>query len=219
MLNSNLAKLSALQSNTHPGRQSLRAVFSGIIETTSPVLELQDTGGGRAVWISKPRGWKLQPGESVCVEGVCSTVQEQNRRAFRVIYMGETLRRSTLGRLQPGERVNLERSLTPASLIGGHLVQGHVDTTARIARVRNGGEAKIYEFSLPSRFSRYLVEKGSVAVDGISLTVVKAGRARFTVSLLDYTLQRTTLGAKGRGDLVNIEVDLLAKYVERLLAS
>jgi len=194
-------------------------VFSGIIETTSPVLELQDTGGGLAVWILKPRGWKLQPGESVCVEGVCSTVQEVNRRAFRVIYMAETLRRSTLGGLRRGDKVNLERSLTPASLIGGHLVQGHVDTTARITQVRNDGEAKIYEFRLPSRFSRYLAEKGSVAVDGVSLTIVKAGRASFTVSLLNYTLQRTTLGAKGRRDLVNIEVDMLAKYVERLLAS
>ena len=219
MINSNLAKLSALRSNTYPWRQLLNAVFSGIVEITSPVLELQDAGGERGVWISKPKGWKLQPGESVCVEGVCSTVQESNRRAFRVIYMPETLRRSTLGGLLPGSTVNLERSLTPASLIGGHLVQGHVDATARITRVRNDGEAKIYEFGLPSRFSRYLVEKGPVAVDGISLTIVKAGRASFTVSLLEYTLRRTTLGGKRPGGLVNIEVDLIAKYVERLLAS
>lgn len=182
-------------------------------------MKVADTCGGRAVWISKPPGWKLQPGESVCVQGVCSTVQQMNRRTFGVIYMAETLRRSTLGLLRSGEPVNLERCLTPASLIGGHVVQGHIDTTARITRIRADGETKTYEFNMPRRFSRYLAEKGSVAVDGISLTVVKPTGARFTVSLLDYTLKRTTLGGKDRGDLVNIEVDILAKYVERLLAS
>ena len=194
-------------------------MFSGIVETTSHVLKLEENSGGRSVWISKPPGWMLQPGESVCVQGVCSTVQRVNRRAFGVIYMAETLRRSTLGSIQPGERVNLERCLTPASLIGGHVVQGHVDTRARITRVKTEGEAKVYEFTLPARFCRYLARKGSVAVDGISLTVIKAGRRNFAVSLLDYTLRRTSLGTKGRGDLVNVEVDILAKYVERLLAS
>lgn len=180
------------------------------------VLTLQDAGGERAVWISTPHGWKVRPGESICVDGVCSTVQELKRRAFKVIYMRETLRRSTLGRLKRGDSMNLERSLTPASLIGGHLIQGHVDSTARITRVRGGrGGAKGYTFRLPPRFSRYIVEKGSVAVDGISLTVVKAGRASFTVSLLDYTLQRTTLGGKACGDLVNLEVDVMAKYVAK----
>ncbi|MGH9359990.1 MAG: riboflavin synthase [Terriglobia bacterium] len=195
-------------------------MFSGIVEAKSLVLTLKDTGGECVAWISTPKGWKVQPGESVCVEGVCSTVQELKRRAFKVIYMSETLRRSTLGRLRRGDPVNLERSLTLASLIGGHLIQGHVDTTARIRDIRaGGGGAKTYAFSLPPRFLRYIVEKGSVAVDGVSLTVVKAGRAAFTVSLLDYTLQRTTFGGKTCGDLVNIEVDILAKYVERLLAS
>lgn len=193
-------------------------MFSGIVETTSPVEQIDDSSGQRWVRIRRPAGWKLQPGESISVEGVCSTVQEVNRRTFQVIYMPETLWRTTLKNLQPGEKVNLERSLTLGSLIGGHLVQGHVDATARIRRIREDGGAKSYEFEFPTRLGRYLVEKGSVAVDGISLTVVKVPPGRFTVSLLDYTLSHTTLGGKTPGQEVNIEVDILAKYTEKLLA-
>ncbi len=194
-------------------------MFSGIVEATSRVVKLEDTKGQRVAWIARPRGWKLKAGESVSVDGVCSTVQEVNRGTFRVIYMFETLRRTTLGRMSSGCTLNLERSLTLNSLIGGHLVQGHVDSTARIVGVHSDGAASVYEFSLPERFARYLVEKGSVAVDGISLTVIETRRPGFSVSLLDYTLQHTTLGAKGRGDSVNVEVDLLAKYVEKLFPS
>lgn len=153
----------------------------------------------------------------MCVEGVCSTVQAVNLEAFRVIYMTETLRRSTLGDLQPRSLVNLERSLTLKSLIGGHLVQGHVDSVARVAATRKDGSAMIYEFAAPARILRYIVEKGSVAIDGISLTVVRAWKDRFNISLLEYTLARTTLGGKDRGSRVNIEVDMIAKYVEKLL--
>lgn len=131
--------------------------------------------------------------------------------------MPETLRLTTLVDARRMACVNLERSLTLDGLIGGHLVQGHVDTSARIAIIENEGEAKLYEFKIPRRFSRYIADKGSIAVDGISLTVVKSRVGRFTVSLLDYTLKRTTLGNKRPGDRVNIEVDVLAKYVEKLL--
>ncbi|MGH9377490.1 MAG: riboflavin synthase [Terriglobia bacterium] len=182
------------------------------------MLALEDISGRRSVAIRKPRGWRLREGESVCVEGVCSTVQAVKPAAFQVIYMPETLRRSTLGDLRSGSMVNLERSLTLQSLIGGHLVQGHVDAAARILRTRKDGAAAIYEFAAPRRILRYLVEKGSIAIDGISLTVVSALRDRFTVSLLEYTLSRTTLGQKGRGSRVNIEVDMIAKYVEKLSA-
>jgi riboflavin synthase len=166
--------------------------------------------------LMKPRGWKLRVGESVSVEGVCSTVAKLNGRLFQATYMPETLRRTTLGALGAGSRVNLERSLRLSSLIGGHLVQGHVDGTARISKVTPEGEAKIYEFETAKGVSRYIVEKGSIAVDGISLTVVKTAPERFAVSLLRQTLERTTLGGKGVGDRVNIEVDLLAKYIEKL---
>jgi riboflavin synthase len=193
-------------------------VFSGIVETTSEVLSVAESRGQRAVHIRKPRGWNLRPGESVCVEGVCSTVQRRVNGSFQVTYMPETLRRSTLAALRPGKRVNLERSLTLRSFLGGHLVQGHVDTQAHIRSIRPEGSAKIYEFTVPRRYSRYMVEKGSITVDGISLTLVDVQQGKFSVSLLAYTLDRTTLGDKLPGDAVNIEVDVLAKYVENLLA-
>lgn len=193
-------------------------MFSGIVQTTSPVLKIEDDQDQRIIWIRTPKGWHLCEGESVCIDGVCSTVQQRNLGSFQVIYMRETLRRSTLGDLRPRSQVNLERSLTLRSLIGGHLVQGHVDTTARILKIRREGEARIYTFGIAPRSAHYLVEKGSVAVDGISLTVMEVQRASFTVSTLSYTRARTTLGSKGPGDQVNIEFDILAKYVERLLA-
>lgn len=192
-------------------------MFSGIVETTSEILKVDSRPGHRRVAIRKPRGWRLQEGESVCVEGVCSTVQAVNLGAFQVIYMAETLRRSTLAELKPQGTVNLERSLTLKSLIGGHLVQGHVDAVGHVAVTRKDGPATVYEFAAPKGLLRYIVEKGSVAIDGISLTVTRAWKDRFSVSLLEYTLARTTLGGKKRGSRVNIEVDMIAKYVEKLL--
>ncbi len=191
-------------------------MFSGIVEKTSGVLRVEDVRDQRVMVIRKPRGWRLRPGESVSVEGVCSTVQKLANGSFQVTYMPETLRSTTLGGMIAGGRVNLERSLTLTSLLGGHLVQGHVDTTARLASISSEGEAKIYEFAVPARYSRYIVAKGSVAVDGVSLTVVRERRGRFSTSLLAYTLAHTTLGQKVPGDLVNLEVDVLAKYVESL---
>lgn len=192
-------------------------MFSGIVEILSPILEIDNARKQRIITIRKPQGWKLRDGESVSVEGVCSTVQSVNRNTFRLVYMPETLRKTTLGKLRPGDEVNLERSLTLQSLIGGHLVQGHVDTTARIKEIQDEGEARIYTFEVPARFSRYIVPKGSIAVDGISLTVVRAARTEFQCSLLAYTLNHTTLGLKRKGQTVNVEVDILGKYIERLL--
>jgi riboflavin synthase len=192
-------------------------VFSGIVETTSPVLGVSKARRQSVLTIRKPRGWKLQDGESVSVEGVCSTVQSFDKNSFRVVYMPETLRKTTLGELKAGDAVNLERCLTLQSLIGGHLVQGHVDATARIASIQSEGEARLFTFAIPERLSRYIVSKGSIAVDGISLTVVRAARSTFQCSLLAYTLEHTTLGGKKPGQQVNIEVDILGKYIERLL--
>jgi riboflavin synthase len=192
-------------------------VFSGIVETTSPVLSISNARQQRIMTIRKPHGWKLQDGESISIEGVCSTVQSFDRNSFRVVYMPETLRKTTLGGLKTRDAVNLERCLTLQSLIGGHLVQGHVDTTARVKSIKNEGEARLYTFQLPAKFSRYIVPKGSIAVDGISLTVVEATRTTFQCSLLAYTLDHTTLGGKRPGHEVNIEVDILGKYIERLL--
>lgn len=192
-------------------------MFSGIVETTSPILKINSAREQRILTIRKPQGWKLKDGESVSIEGVCSTVQSFDRNSFRVVYMPETLRKTTLGKLQTGDEINLERCLTLQSLIGGHLVQGHVDTTAEIRAIRNEGDAKLITFAIPPRFSRYIVPKGSIAVDGISLTVVEATRSTFQCSLLAYTLSHTTLGGKRPEHQVNIEVDILGKYIERLL--
>lgn len=192
-------------------------MFSGIVETTSPVLSVSNVRKQRILTIRKPRDWKLHDGESVSIEGVCSTIQSFNHGSFRVVYMPETLRKTTLVGLEAGDEVNLERCLTLQSLIGGHLVQGHVDATARIKAIRNEGEAKLFTFAIPARLSRYIAPKGSIAVDGISLTVVEATRSKFQCSLLAYTLNHTTLGGKPPGRKVNIEVDILGKYVERLL--
>ncbi len=192
-------------------------MFSGIVETTSPVLSVSNAREQRILTIRKPRDWKLHDGESVSIEGVCSTIQSFKNGSFRVVYMPETLGKSTLGGLKPGDEVNLERCLTLESLIGGHLVQGHVDTTARIKAIQSEGAARLFTFSIPARFSRYIVPKGSIAVDGISLTVVEATRSMFQCSLLAFTLSRTTLGGKRPGRQVNIEVDILGKYIERLL--
>lgn len=192
-------------------------MFSGIVETTSPITSVSTARGQRTFSIRKPRGWKLSEGESVSVEGVCSTVQKTTNNHFQVTYMPETLRKTTLGTLQPKNEVNLERSLTLSSLIGGHLMQGHVDTTAKIRSIADEGEAKIYTFEVPAEFSRYIAPKGSIAISGVSLTVVNPRRNTFQVSLLAYTLKHTTLGRKRKGQRVNIEVDMLAKYIERLL--
>lgn len=191
-------------------------MFSGIIETVGRVTAVRDSAAERVMAISLPSGWKLAEGESVAVEGVCSTVQRRSRRDFEVVYMRETLRRTTLGTLRVGSPVNLERSLRLNALVSGHLVQGHVDATARIRGIRPDGSARIYEFAIPAKYRRYMVEKGSIALDGISLTVKAETPHGCTVSLLAYTLAHTTLGGKTAGDRVNVEADVVAKYVEKL---
>ncbi len=191
-------------------------MFSGIVEAIGRVSAVRDTPQERVVVIRLPAGWKFGEGESVAVEGVCSTVQRRSAADFEVVYMHETLRRTTLGTLRRGSPVNLERSLRLNALVSGHLVQGHVDATARIRGIRQDGSAKIYEFAIPSRYRRYVVEKGSIALDGISLTVKSETPHGCTVSLLAYTLAHTTLGQKRKGDRVNVEADVIAKYVEKL---
>jgi riboflavin synthase len=191
-------------------------MFGGIVQKVGLVVGVRDFPGQRVVSIGTPARWHLAEGESVAVEGVCSTVQAKAGRSFRVVYMNETLRRTTLGSLEKGHPVNLERSLRLNGIVGGHLVQGHVDTTAGIWRLHKDGQARIYEFVVPARYLRYIVEKGSVAIDGISLTVAATTARGFRVSLLEYTLKHTTLGAKKPGDRVNIEVDLVARYLAKL---
>jgi riboflavin synthase len=153
------------------------------------------------------------PGDSIAVSGVCLTVVEIANGRFTVDVVHETLRRSTLHGLAVGDRVNLERAMAVGDRLGGHIVQGHVDGTGIL---RSREPSGLTRFSLPSRLSRYLVEKGSITVDGVSLTVVDAGSDEFSVALIPTTREVTTLGLRDQGDEVNIEVDVLAKHLERL---
>jgi riboflavin synthase len=194
-------------------------VFTGIVEETGTVERLLDQGD--AVRLSVRAGTVLdgtELGDSIAVDGCCLTVAEVHGDVWTADVMQETLDRTTLGARATGDRVNLERAVTPATRLGGHLVQGHVDGVGTVLSRSPGDHWEIVEVSLPAGLGRYLVEKGSVTVDGVSLTVVDAGTDRFTVSLIPETLARTTLGVRAPGDQVNLEVDVIAKHVERLLA-
>ncbi len=189
-------------------------MFTGIVEEIG-LVEKASPGALRIRAAQVVRG--LRPGESVAVDGVCLTVARVDRRSFEVELGPATLQRTTLGHRRAGDPVNLERALTPKSRLGGHLVQGHVDGVGRVRRVRPDGVARWLDIAAPREVWRYLVERGSVTVDGVSLTVAGLFRQGFRVCLIPQTLQRTTLALRVSGDPVNLEVDVFAKYVERLL--
>jgi riboflavin synthase len=197
-------------------------MFTGIVEELGEVAGIERHGGAARLTIrGSTQGTSL--GESIAVNGVCLTVAEIMDGTFTADVMGETLDRSGLGALTPGAPVNLEWSVRLADRLGGHLVQGHVDATATIIGRTPTANWDQVRISLPGRISRYVVEKGSIAVDGISLTVsalsaAGAAEAWFEVCLIPETLTRTTLGTREPGDTVNLEVDVIAKYVERLLS-
>jgi riboflavin synthase len=193
-------------------------VFTGIVEELGEVTAVEDLGDACRFTLHGPLVTEgAAHGDSIAVNGVCLTVVECTDGAFTADVMAETLKRSSLGALHPGSRVNLERPMALGGRLGGHLVQGHVDGTGTITARTPGEHWEIVAIALPAELARYVVEKGSITVDGISLTVVDAAEDHFTVSLIPTTLALTTLGLKGVGDPVNLEVDVLAKYVERLL--
>jgi len=195
-------------------------MFTGIVEELGTVTALTHGTESARLTVHGPLVTSdATHGASIAVNGVCLTVVEHGEGSFTVDVMAETLRRSSLGVLRPGDRVNLERAMAASSRFGGHVVQGHVDGTGTITAREPGERWEVVRFSLPGDLSPYLVEKGSITVDGVSLTVVDVGDDHFSVSLIPTTLELTTLGTKGVGDPVNLEVDVLAKYVERLLAA
>jgi riboflavin synthase len=196
-------------------------VFTGIVEELGEVVGFEPDGDLARIRVRGPRVTaQASRGDSIAINGVCLTVTATGNGEFSADVMGETLARSSLGTLRPGSAVNLERPMRPDGRFGGHIVQGHVDGTGRVvARTPSAGWETV-RISMPAGLARYVVEKGSVAVDGISLTVSAlsdGGEPWFEVSLIPETLQRTTLGSKQPGEVVNLEVDLVAKYVERLL--
>ena len=208
-------------------------MFTGIIEELGKSAGLDVLADSATLTVSAPLvAAGATAGSSIAVNGVCLTVVRSGSGQFTADVMGETLSRSTLGALAAGDLVNLERPLPAGGRLDGHIVQGHVDSTGQITAVRPEEGWRVLRIAVPARLSRYLAEKGSVAVDGVSLTVsavsapVTGGSADdqrpdgqwFEVSLIPETLARTTLGSASAGDLVNIEVDIIAKYTERLLA-
>jgi riboflavin synthase len=195
-------------------------MFTGIVEELGTVVALDTAADSARLTVSGPLVTSdAEHGASIAVNGVCLTVVTHGGGEFSVDVMDETLRRSSLGALRPGDRVNLERAMAASSRFGGHVVQGHVDGTGTITARTPGERWEVVEVSLPADLRPYVVEKGSITVDGVSLTVVDVSADAFTVSLIPTTLELTTLGTKGVGDPVNLEVDVLAKYVERLLAT
>ncbi|MDX3247826.1 riboflavin synthase [Streptomyces sp. ME18-1-4] len=195
-------------------------MFTGIVEELGEVTAVESLGDASRFRLRGPVVTDgAKHGDSIAVNGVCLTVVEHEGDEFTADVMAETLNRSSLGALGVGSRVNLERPTAVGARLGGHIVQGHVDGTGAVLERRPSENWEIIKISLPSDLTRYVVEKGSITVDGISLTVVDAGLDHFTVSLIPTTLALTTLGRKQPGDPVNLEVDIVAKYVERLLTT
>ncbi|MEU7907265.1 riboflavin synthase [Actinoplanes sp. NPDC049118] len=194
-------------------------MFTGIVEELGEVVYLTDAGGDSAV--IAVRGPVVtsdaRHGDSISVNGVCLTVIDNVDGVFTADVMGESLRRSSLGVLKAGGQVNLERAATVGSRLGGHLVQGHVDGVGTVIAREPADEWEVLRFSLPPELARYVVEKGSITVDGVSLTVMEVTADTFSVGLIPTTLKLTVLGAKSVGDPVNLEVDVIAKYVEKML--
>jgi riboflavin synthase len=194
-------------------------MFTGIVEELGVVDGIEEQPDAIRLTVRGPFvTTDAALGDSIAVNGCCLTVAVRDGETFTADVMRETLAKTSLGALEVGSRVNLERAVTPQTRLGGHIVQGHVDGTGRVLRREPSEHWELVEVELPVDLARYLVPKGSITVDGISLTVVEVSTGSFTVSLIPETLARTTLGFKQPGDPVNLEVDVIAKYVEKLLA-
>jgi len=192
-------------------------VFTGIVEERGEVVAVQDLPEAARITVAGPLVTSdARHGDSIAVNGVCLTVVDVSGGAFTADVMRETLVRSSLDKIAAGDVVNLERAAEVGKRFGGHIVQGHVDGTGVILDRRPSAHWDLVRIGLPANLSRYLVEKGSITVDGVSLTVVDVSDAEFSVSLIPETLRATTLGTRQPGDRVNLEVDVVAKYVERL---
>jgi riboflavin synthase len=193
-------------------------MFTGIIQSKSKVVSTQKKGSVIQVRLEKPRDWKLVLGQSISIDGICSTVTVLSKEYFEVDYMPETLSKTTAGSFAKGSIVNLERSLTLNDYIDGHIVQGHVDARARIAEVVEEGNTRRITIEIPKPLLRFVAALGSIAINGVSLTVARLAGSRATVALIPHTLAVTNLGSLKKGDVVNIEADLMARYIVAAMA-
>lgn len=191
-------------------------MFTGIVRATTEIKKVENRGANRAVSIAMPRGWKLPDGASISVDGICSTVVRSRRGMFEVDYMPETLKLATAADFKPGRIVNLEPPLRMGDTLDGHFVQGHVDGVAGITRIVASGGAHEVTFRIPKELQKFVAHKGSITVNGVALTVARVKDSECTVALIPYTLTHTNLGTLRKGDRVNIEVDLLARYLDRV---
>jgi riboflavin synthase len=192
-------------------------MFTGLVQERGRIVEVMPYDGGARLRIEAGCAAELSEGDSVLVSGVCLTATDPGRREFGADLSEETLGRTSLGALGAGDYVNLELAMRPADRLGGHIVQGHVDGIGTVAEVREAGLSREVLFDAPVELLRYVVEKGSVAVDGVSLTVTRVDGRGFEVALIPETLERTTLTDVAPGRRVNLEVDVIAKYVEKLV--
>ncbi|MDE3112365.1 MAG: riboflavin synthase [Chloroflexota bacterium] len=193
-------------------------MFTGIVEEIGIARHVEETPSGRRIEIGAERVLeRLALDDSIAVAGVCLTVVARDDRSFTVDTVPETLSRTTLGAVSRGTRLDLERAATPTTALGGHIVQGHVDGTAALLERRAEGDGARFRFALPPDLARYVVMKGFIALDGVSLTIADVAKGAFDIALIPHTAQRTTLGSLRVGDLVNVEVDIIGKYVEHLL--
>lgn len=190
-------------------------MFTGIIEAKSSILATKKKGG-LIVQIEKPRGWKLTPGQSISVDGICTTVETMGRDAFSATYMPETLRVSTAMDFKKGSVVNLERSLRIGDRLDGHFVQGHVDCLGVVKGISVRGTSREIRIGIPRVHMKYLAPKGSITVNGVSLTVAARTADSFTIALIPHTLMHTNLSLLEKGDRVNIETDLIARHLATL---
>jgi len=194
-------------------------MFTGLVQGVGSVAGIERSDDGARITIASPLVPELNAGDSIAINGVCLTAVALDGGSFAADAMNETLARSSLGDLVPGSMVNLELPLRATDRLGGHVVQGHVDGVGTIEEVSDDGFARRIRIEAPADVLRYVVEKGSIAVDGVSLTVTGVDERSFTVSLIPETLQRTNLGRLSAGSRVNLEVDVLAKYVEKLMVT
>jgi riboflavin synthase len=194
-------------------------VFTGLVQDHGSVAAIEETSDGARIFVRTHLADQISGGDSVAVNGVCMTATSVSDGAFAADAMHETLRRTSLGQLSAGSPVNLELALRADQRLGGHIMQGHVDGTGTIDSVRDEGFSRVVTIAAAPELLRYVVEKGSIAVDGVSLTVSRVDDHTLDVSLIPETLERTTLGAAGPGRTVNLEVDIVAKYVEKLVGA
>lgn len=194
-------------------------MFSGIVEGLENAVKIKKNDQSMEVTLPVPKNWSIKTGDSVSIDGICSTVKEAKDKTFSVYYMPETIRKTNLSKVSETHQFNLERSLRLNSFLGGHLVSGHIDATAKVLKITTEQDALIVIFTIDSSCARYIIYKGSIAVNGVSLTIVDVDKDSFMVSLIPYTQTHTNLGFLKVGDVVNIEVDLIAKYVEKMLSN